>query len=102
LTCHPSPAKRKQCVTSFLLGRFQKNPQVPESSHEFVTQSVLDAIMRVQMSTNTPVIYGILTPQDFLSDGREEFFFQHCTVKGKEAAVACAKTIRNLALVAAA
>jgi len=70
--------------------------------HEFVAQSVLDATMRVQMSTNTPVIYGILTPQDFLSDGREEFFFQHFTLKGEEAAVACRKTIRNLALVTAA
>ena len=70
--------------------------------HEFVAQSVLDAIMGVQMNTNTPVIYGILTPQDFLSDGREEFFFQHFILKGEEAAVACAKTIRNLALVEAA
>ncbi len=69
--------------------------------HEFVAQSVLHAIMGVQMNTNTPVIYGILTPQDFLSDGREAFFFQHFTLKGEEAADACAKTIRNLALVAA-
>ena len=70
--------------------------------HEFVAQSVLDTIMGVQMNTNTPVIYGILTPQDFLSDGREEFFYQHFAVKGEEAAEACAKTIQNLALVAAA
>ena len=71
-------------------------------SHEFGAQSVMDATMSVQMSTNTPVIYGILTPQDFLSDGREEFFFRHFTVKGEEAADACAKTIQNLAMVAAA
>ena len=58
--------------------------------------------MGVQMNTNTPVIYGILTPQDFLSDGREEFFYQHFAVKGQEAAEACAKTIQNLALVSAA
>jgi 6,7-dimethyl-8-ribityllumazine synthase len=70
--------------------------------HEFVAQAVLEASMKVQMDMNTPVIYGILTPQDFLSDGREEFFFEHFSIKGKEAAEACAQTIENLALVAAA
>lgn len=70
--------------------------------HEFVAQCVLDATMRVQLDTNTPVIYGILTPQDFMSDGREDFFFQHFSVKGKEAASACVQTMENLALVEAA
>jgi len=70
--------------------------------HEFVAQSVLDATMRVQMDTNTPVIYGILTPQDFLSEGRQDFFFQHFHIKGREAAAACVKTMENLALVDAA
>ncbi len=64
--------------------------------HEFVAQSVMDATMSVQMDTNLPVIYGILTPQDFMSDGREDFFFQHFSVKGKEAASACAQTMENL------
>ena len=70
--------------------------------HEFVAQSVLDSIMRVQMDTDVPIIYGILTPQDFLSDGRKEFFYQHFKLKGKESAIAVAKTICNLSLVAAA
>ncbi len=70
--------------------------------HEFVAQTVLDATMKVQMDSNLPIIYGILTPQDFLSDGREEFFFQHFSIKGREAAVACQKTMANLALVSAA
>jgi len=70
--------------------------------HEFVAQSVRYATMRVQLDNNKPVIYGILTAQDFLSQGREDFFFQHFHFKGKEAAVACVRTIENLALVAAA
>ena len=70
--------------------------------HEFVAQTVLDSIMRIQLDSNVPVIYGILTPQDFMSDGREEFFFQHFKLKGEEAADACAKTMRNLAMITAA
>jgi 6,7-dimethyl-8-ribityllumazine synthase len=70
--------------------------------HEFVAQSVLDSMMRIQLDTNVPVIYGILTPQDFMSDGREEFFFQHFKLKGKETADACAQTMQNLGQIAAA
>jgi len=70
--------------------------------HEFVAQSVMDATMRVQMDSNMPVIYGILTPREFMSDGREDFFFQHFSIKGKEAASACAKTMENLAILTAA
>jgi 6,7-dimethyl-8-ribityllumazine synthase len=70
--------------------------------HEFVAQSVLDSTMRIQLDTNVPVIYGILTPQDFLSDGREELFFQHFKLKGEETAHACAKTMHNLSMIAAA
>lgn len=69
--------------------------------HEFVAQSVLNATMQVQLETETPVIYGILTPQDFLSEGREEFFREHFVVKGEEAARACSKTLATLAMIAA-
>ncbi|MCB1691263.1 MAG: 6,7-dimethyl-8-ribityllumazine synthase [Pseudomonadales bacterium] len=69
--------------------------------HEFVAQSVLDAIMRVQLDTRIPIIYGILTPQDFLSEGREAFFLEHFIVKGHEAANACSKMLANLSRLAA-
>ena len=65
--------------------------------HEFVAQSVMDSIMAVQMETEVPIIYGILTAQDFMSEGREQFFFDHFLIKGKEAANACAKTLENVA-----
>lgn len=64
--------------------------------HEFVASSVMDAIMRLQMDTGIPIVYGILTPQDFLSEGREAFFLEHFVSKGAEAASACLKTIKNL------
>ena len=66
--------------------------------HEFVATCVMDTIMRLQMKTGTPIIYGILTPQDFLSEGREDFFRDHFSLKGKEAAMACLKTMSNISL----
>ena len=64
--------------------------------HEFVAQSVMDSIMAVQMATEVPIIYGILTAQDFMSEGREKFFFDHFLIKGAESARACAMTLQNL------
>ena len=42
--------------------------------HDFVASTVMGAIMKIQLETGVPIIYGILTPQEFLSEGREEFF----------------------------
>tara|TARA_R110002072_G_scaffold50835_1_gene136412 strand:+ start:5865 stop:6347 length:483 start_codon:yes stop_codon:yes gene_type:complete len=64
--------------------------------HEFVAQSVMDSLMGVQMASEIPVIYGILTAQDFMSEGREAFFFDHFKIKGNEAANACALTLKNI------
>ncbi len=66
--------------------------------HEFVAQSVMDSIMKIQIDTEIPMIYGILTAQDFISEGREKFFFEHFRVKGEEAANACRKTLSNIAM----
>ena len=41
--------------------------------HDFVASTVMDATMKVQMETGVPIIYGILTPQEFMSEGRAEF-----------------------------
>lgn len=64
--------------------------------HDFVARSVMDATMKLQMEASTPIIYGILTPQQFLSEGRPEFFREHFKVKGEEAANACIQTVDNL------
>ena len=69
--------------------------------HEFVAQAVMDATMGVQMEMEVPVIYGILTAQDFLSEGREAFYREHFLAKGKEAANACSKTLSNIMLLTA-
>lgn len=65
--------------------------------HEFVAQSVMDLIMRIQVDKEIPVIYGILTAQDFMSEGRDKFYFDHFATKGLESANACAKTLDTVA-----
>ena len=69
--------------------------------HEFVAQCVMNSIMQLQLSEEIPVIYGILTAQDFISEGRDKFYYDHFAVKGREAAVACSKTMSNMRLLSA-
>ena len=65
--------------------------------HEFVAQTVIDALMRVQLDTEVPIISLVLTPQNFHEhDPHQKFFHEHFKVKGAEAAVACVKTLENL------
>jgi 6,7-dimethyl-8-ribityllumazine synthase len=65
--------------------------------HEFVAQTVIDALMRVQLETEVPIISLVLTPQHFHEhDAHQKFFHEHFKVKGAEAAVACAQTLENL------
>jgi 6,7-dimethyl-8-ribityllumazine synthase len=62
--------------------------------HEFVASSVIDALMRVQLETEVPVISAVLTPQAFHEHGEHrKFFSEHFAVKGEEAAHACAAAI---------
>jgi 6,7-dimethyl-8-ribityllumazine synthase len=70
--------------------------------HEFVAQAVVNGLMRVQLDTDVPVISVVLTPHHFHEhDEHASFFAEHFTVKGVEAARACARTIRSLALLPA-
>jgi 6,7-dimethyl-8-ribityllumazine synthase len=61
--------------------------------HEFVASAVIDGLMRVQLDTGVPVFSGVLTPHDFMSEGRTDFFKTHFLTKGEEAAKACAETL---------
>jgi 6,7-dimethyl-8-ribityllumazine synthase len=71
--------------------------------HEFVSSAVIDALMRVQLDTEVPVISAVLTPQQFHEhDDHKRFFENHFLVKGAEAARACARTIEALSHLAAA
>lgn len=64
--------------------------------HEFVAATVLDAMMQVQLETDTPILSVVLTPQEFdESDERIEYFYKHFSIKGKEAADACLQVIEN-------
>jgi 6,7-dimethyl-8-ribityllumazine synthase len=49
--------------------------------------------MQVQLDTGIPVFSGVLTPQDFLSDGQPAFFKDHFITKGEELASACHQTL---------
>src|SRR2546427_11724875 len=65
--------------------------------HEFVAQTVIDALMRVQLDTEVPIISLVLTPQHFHEhDAHHKFFHKHFKVKGAEPAVAWGQTRRNL------
>ena len=68
--------------------------------HEFVAQTVLDALMRIQLDTDVPIISMVLTPQHFHEhETHHDFFHEHFKVKGAEAAIACVKTLENLSKV---
>jgi 6,7-dimethyl-8-ribityllumazine synthase len=65
--------------------------------HEFVAGAVIDALMRVQLETEVPVISAVLTPQHFHEHATHaEFFHKHFLVKGAEAAHACWTTMANI------
>ena len=68
--------------------------------HEFVAEAVIGALMQMQFETEVPVISAVLTPQNFHEhETHRTFFAEHLQVKGAEAAVACAKTVENIARV---
>jgi 6,7-dimethyl-8-ribityllumazine synthase len=69
--------------------------------HDFVASTVLDAMMRVQLDTNVPLLSVVLTPHQFQeTDAHAQFFTSHLHLKGREAANACALTLKNAQLTA--
>lgn len=55
--------------------------------HDFVARTVVEAIVRVGLDTDIPVLSAVLTPHHFQeSDAHIAFFRDHFVVKGKEAA----------------
>jgi len=66
--------------------------------HEFVAQTVVGALMEVQLQTDVPVLSVVLTPHHFhAGDEHQAFFAGHFQVKGAEAARACVQTVAALA-----
>lgn len=69
--------------------------------HDFVSGTVVEALMRVQLDTNVPILSAVLTPQMFHDHkAHRSFFKEHFKIKGREVAEACDQTIKNLAAVA--
>jgi 6,7-dimethyl-8-ribityllumazine synthase len=65
--------------------------------HDFVAGAVIDALMRVQLETEVPVLSVVLTPKEFHEhEDHIRFFSEHFVKKGKEAAHACLHTIASL------
>jgi 6,7-dimethyl-8-ribityllumazine synthase len=65
--------------------------------HEFVADTVIKALMDVQLRTEVPVFSAVLTPQQFHeSQAHFDFFKKHFVTKGIEVAEACAETLHSL------
>ncbi|MCX2523589.1 6,7-dimethyl-8-ribityllumazine synthase [Larsenimonas rhizosphaerae] len=64
--------------------------------HDFVSSTVIDALMRVQLDTHCPILSVVLTPHHFQeSSAHLAFFKEHFIEKGAEAAGACIMTLNN-------
>jgi 6,7-dimethyl-8-ribityllumazine synthase len=65
--------------------------------HEFVADTVIKALMDVQLKTEVPIFSAVLTPQQFHESAAHfDFFRKHFAVKGIEVAEACANTLHSL------
>src|SRR5664279_4936744 len=65
--------------------------------HEFVADTVIKALMDVQLRTEVPVFSAVLTPQQFHETAAHfDFFRRHFATKGIEVAEACANTLLSL------
>jgi 6,7-dimethyl-8-ribityllumazine synthase len=66
--------------------------------HEFVAETVIRALMRVQLDTGVPIFSVVLTPHHFHEHQvHQKFFHAHFRVKGTEAAQAANMTLASLA-----
>ena len=65
--------------------------------HDFVSQTVVQALMDVQLDTGVPMISAVLTPPHFHEHAEHrKYFLRHFAVKGTEAAQACLQTVAGL------
>ena len=64
---------------------------------EYIAETVIKALMDVQLRTEVPVFSAVLTPQQFHeSQAHLDFFRRHFATKGIEVAEACANTLLSL------
>ena len=66
--------------------------------HEFVAQTVINALMLVQLETTIPIFSAVLTPHHFHEvDEHKAFFRAHLATKGEEVGKACIDTMKSVA-----
>lgn len=66
--------------------------------HEFVAQTVINALMLVQLESTVPVFSAVLTPHHFHETEEHMGFFRaHLATKGAEVGKACIDTLRSVA-----
>ena len=64
---------------------------------QYIAETVVKALMDVQLRTEVPVFSAVVTPQQFHETAAHfEFFRQHFAKKGVEVAEACANTLLSL------
>ena len=64
---------------------------------EYVAETVIKALMDVQLRTEVPVFSAVVTPEQFHETAAHfDFFRRHFSAKGIEVAEACANTLLSL------
>jgi 6,7-dimethyl-8-ribityllumazine synthase len=63
---------------------------------EHIAETVVKALMEVQLRTEIPVFSAVVTPQQFRETADADFLRQHFAVKGAGVAEACANTLLSL------
>ena len=64
---------------------------------QYIAETVIKALMEVQLRTEIPVFSAVVTPEQFNETAAHvDFFRQHFAAKGAEVAEACAKTLLSL------
>jgi 6,7-dimethyl-8-ribityllumazine synthase len=64
---------------------------------EYIAETVIKALMEVQLRTEVPVFSAVVTPRQFNETAAHfDFFRRHFAAKGIEVAEACANTLLSL------
>jgi len=63
---------------------------------EYIAETVIRALMEVQLRTEIPVFSAVVTPQQFRQTADADFLRAHFASKGVEVAEACANTLLSL------
>ena len=61
-----------------------------------IAETVIGALMEVQLRTEIPVFSAVVTPQQFRETADADFLRRHFASKGVEVAAACAETLLGL------